>query len=445
MKKVVEIQIPEKLKAPIFRSTKKHRLIKGGRGGAKSESVARALIMFAMELLGNILCTRSVQNSLKDSIYSLIVRIITDHGLTQFFSIKVDGISCNLNGNKFIFKGMNALSDPKSEQAKGLDNIKVCHIEEAHTVTERDIEVLLPSVRADDCFFLYTYNSNKEPCYVSEYFGKHPDAEFTEIHYYENPFLPKTLFEEAEALKLIDPEKYRQVWLGEPSTDTSKQVLIKQWVDSAIALYRKESDNEDGARIYGLDIADEGEDDSALCMRKGLAVISMESWHDSDTTETAEKAVKKVIQPCHLIYDRVGMGAGVKATLKRIGANIPTTPYSNGDAVANPHAEHEKGSGLKNKDVFGNFGAQHWFFIRKLMKNAYLKSQGQNVDEYITINPEIKNLLQLKRELLQIQFYTNTKEQILIQKKPAGTKSPNLADAFMMCLRKPKVLASVIS
>jgi len=341
MIKTVEIEIPEKLKAPIFKSKKKHRLFKGGRGGAKSESIARALILFSMELSGNILCTRSVQNSLKDSIYSLLVRIINDHGLTPFFTIKVDGLVCNLNGNKFIFKGMNALSDPKSEQAKGLDNIKVCHIEEAHTVTERDIEVLLPSVRADDCFFLYTYNSNKEPCFVSEFFGKHPDAEFTEIHYFENPFLPQTLKDEAEALKVIDPEKYRQVWLGEPSTDTTKQVLIKAWIDAAVSLYQKESENSDGLRVYGLDIADEGEDDSALCLRKGLAVIDIESWHDCDTTETAEKAVAKIKQPCHLVYDRVGMGSGVKATLRRIGANIPTTAYSIGDAVDNPNAEHE--------------------------------------------------------------------------------------------------------
>ena len=443
-----DINIPEKLIQPIFQSKKKHRLIKGGRGGAKSESVARALIVFALMEKGNILCTRSVQNSIKDSVYSVLARVIEKQGLTKYFEIKVNEIVSRSNGNKIMFKGCNSLSDPKSEAAKGLDEIRICWVEEAHTISERDIDILLPSIRMNGSFFFWTYNSNKEPCVVKEYFENHSNAEFTEIQYYENPFLPETLYDEAMELKRTNEQKYREIWLGEPSTDTTKNIIIGKWFDSAVKLYELKKENMDGATVYGLDIADEGADSNALAERSGFAFMDIWERDTGDTIATADWAVKLMKPSTHLVYDRVGVGAGVKARLREKYGHIDTTPYSNGDAVANPIKQWNK-TGIKNKDMFANFGAQHWFYIRELFMNSEKILLGEDISdnpvkEYITIRPDIKLIRKLKQQLLQIEFDSNPKGQIIIVKTPEGFTSPNLADAFMMSFKKPKKLAGII-
>lgn len=443
---IVDCDIPEKLIEPIFFSKKKHRIIKGGRGGAKSESVARAILTFSIFFIGHTLCTRSVQNSIKDSVYSVIVRLIKKQKLEGLFEIKINEIVCRRNGNKIIFKGCNALSDPKSEAAKGLDEIRYCWFEEAHTATENDIDILIPSVRAKDAVFFWTYNSNKEPCIIQEYFQDHSNAEFTEIHYYENPFLPETLLEEAEECKRLNYDKYKEIWLGQRSTDSSKNVLILDWIEAAIKLYEPDSD---GRIVFGLDLADEGEDKSALVMRKGLAIESAEEWDYGDVVDSTRKAyqiMRRYDKP-HCIFDRVGIGAAAKATLKKESPDIKTTAHSNGDSVENPNKEYvDMGvkTGIKNKDMFGGLGPQQWFEVRTLFYNAWRKLRGEEVDEYVTINPDIKNLKKLKKELLQIEFETNNKGQVMIVKAPKGTKSPNLADALQMCLRKPKILSKPI-
>jgi len=461
--KQVPLRIPKKLITPIFYTKKKHRIFEGGRNGAKSESIARALILLSTKYIGNILCTRSVQLTIKDSTHRLFSRLIEKMGLSDCFDVRKNGITCLINGNEFIFRGCNALSDPKSEGAKGLDEVRFCWVEEAHTITDRDIEILLPSVRAKNSIFFWSFNSNRRPCPVSNYFEKHSQAEFTSIHYYENPYLTEEQRREAVELARINFQKYREVYLGEPSTDTTRNVLILKWINASIELFKQEQErakyeeennipedkrtdkNFDGQVVYGLDVADEGADSNALAKRQGNALFDIKERATGDTAQTTEWAVSIMLQDIgSLNFDRVGVGAGVKAELRKSFPEIKTTPHSNGDAVKHKLRQWEK-TGIKNKDMFLNFGSQHWFKIRTMFQNSFKKLHGLKYEgDYITINPDIELLLKLKTQLLQIEFESNSKGQIKIIKSPEGTVSPNLADAFMICFRKPKVRAGVI-
>ena len=450
MKKSFELEIIDILIDPIFNSTKKHRLFSGGRSGGKSENVARGMLAFVAtsKVKGTLLCTRSIQNAVEDTVYALLVRIIKENELEYLFRIYDKKIVCTVNGNKIIFKGCNALTDKKKESAKRLDNVKWVWFDEAHTATENDIMILIPSIRAEGCVFFYTYNSNADPCYVTSYFKQHPNAEFTHINYYDNPLCPQTLVDEAEALKEINFDLYSEMYLGQPKTDTSKQVIIKRWIDAALELYDKHPENADGQRVYALDPSEGAGDPTGFGQRKGMAFIELDEWLGKDPAESAVIAVERMEKNSHLIFDRVGIGSGVKSTIKEKYPHIQSTPYSNGDSVDDPYSEYEINgfsTGILNKDQFGNFGAQHWFRLRELFENSYRKLNGEDVKEFITINPNIKLLLKLTLELLQIEFEKNTKNQILIVKAPKGTKSPNLADAFMMSYRKPFIIAGIIS
>jgi len=444
----LKIEVPEKLKQPLFAPPVKHTIITGGRGGGKSEGVARAVIVHIMFNIGHVLCTRSVQNSIKDSVYSLLVRLIKDLGLDSVFYITNQEIICRKNNNKIMFKGMNALSDPKSESAKGLNDVKYCWIEEAHTVTENDIDIIIPSIRAEGALFFWTLNSNRVPCYVTDYFENHSNAKITEINYLENRFCPDTLIEEANEMKKINPDKYDEVWLGHPRKDTSKQVVVRAWIEAAIELYSKHPENKDGATIYGLDVGGGG-DENALAKRNGLALESLWEWDEEDTGFTANKTAKimRQDQNSHLVFDRVGIGAGVKSKLKEgENAHIKTTAHSNAEEVQNKNRQYLN-TGIKNKDMFLNFGSQQWFYVRWLFENAYRKLNGEdNIVDFITINPNIEHLNKLKLQLTQIEWTDDTPtNKIKIEKSPKGTKSPNLADSVQMCYRKPRKLVSAFS
>ena len=94
----------------LFDKSKRYVLLYGGRGGGKSQAVARALILQGLNEKYLILCTREKQNSINESVYSLLKNIIFEYqeeGIINknFFNIKADEIEFK-NGTRFIFKGL---------------------------------------------------------------------------------------------------------------------------------------------------------------------------------------------------------------------------------------------------------------------------------------------------------------------------------------------------
>ena len=78
----------------------------GGRGGGKSESIAQMLVIRAYtEPRLRILCMRETQNTIADSVKSILEKWIHALELSSEFRIKTDKIEAN-NGSTFLFKGM---------------------------------------------------------------------------------------------------------------------------------------------------------------------------------------------------------------------------------------------------------------------------------------------------------------------------------------------------
>jgi len=65
----LELDFPEKL-GFLFEPSR-YKILYGGRGSAKSWSVARALIAIAVQKPTRILCARELQNSISDSVIAL--------------------------------------------------------------------------------------------------------------------------------------------------------------------------------------------------------------------------------------------------------------------------------------------------------------------------------------------------------------------------------------
>ena len=127
----LKIKIPDKL-LPIYSTKKRFIVVYGGRGSAKSWTIADFLIIQAYQSTKRILCTREIQKSIKDSVHKLICDRIKTLGLESFFTITERTIRGN-NGSEFIFSGLKHNPDV----IKSMEGIDYAWCEESQSLSRK--------------------------------------------------------------------------------------------------------------------------------------------------------------------------------------------------------------------------------------------------------------------------------------------------------------------
>jgi len=211
----LEIELSDKLE---FFLTEKHRykVAYGGRGSGKSVTCGKSLIVLALQKKRRILCTRELQNSIKDSVHLLLSDVIGQMGVQKSFNITENGIEC-CNGSQFIFKGLRSNID----EIKSLEGVDICWVEEAQKVSQKSLDILIPTIRKDGSEIWFTFNTGtiKDPVYEAFVTGHRPDSRVVLVNYYDNPWFPDVLRQEMEYDRANNPARYRHVWLGEPGSE----------------------------------------------------------------------------------------------------------------------------------------------------------------------------------------------------------------------------------
>lgn len=210
MGRALDIQIPDKMLP--FTRPKRHKVARGGRGGAKSHSVAKLLIARSVARPTRWLCTREVQKSIKDSVHKLLADQIAAMNVGYHFDVQATTIKAH-NGGEFLFSG---LQDHTVDSIKSYEGCDGAWIEEAHSVSARSAEVLVPTIRAPGSELWWTYNPNDEEDYVHQRFviQGDPNAIVVEINWRDNPWFPPELEMERVQLKAINDDLYQHVWEG---------------------------------------------------------------------------------------------------------------------------------------------------------------------------------------------------------------------------------------
>jgi phage terminase large subunit len=206
---VGKAEFPEKLK--FLFDAHRYKILYGGRGGAKSWGVARALLIQAAATPLRILCAREFQNSIAESVHHLLKSQITEIGLDSFYRIQ-DAAIYGRNGSEFVFAGIrNNITKIKSFEA--IDRVWV---EEAQTVSKTSWDTLIPTIRKDGSEIWATYNPELESDETHKRFVINPpaDAAVVKINWSDNPWFPEVLAKEKEALKARDPDAYQNIWEG---------------------------------------------------------------------------------------------------------------------------------------------------------------------------------------------------------------------------------------
>ncbi|RKV86831.1 MAG: PBSX family phage terminase large subunit [Neisseria sp.] len=444
---------------PKFRPLiQKHRYksLRGGRGGMKSWAVATVLVELACKGRFRIMCARELQNSISDSVISLLSDTIDRAGYTQEYEVQRNRIIHLSTGSEFLFYGIK--NNPT--KIKSIEAIDICWVEEAENVSDESWNILIPTIRKDGSEIWLTWNPKNilDPTYQRFVVNPPDDIADIVVNYTDNIYLPDVLRLEAESCKARDYDLYRHIWLGEPVADSELAIIKPSWIEAAIDAHEKLGFSAAGRRILGFDVADEGDDANATVLRHGSVVTDMQQWRGQDVIYSADKvylyAQEQNID--RIVYDNIGVGAGVKAQFRRKNGKVQTLGFNAGGAVYKPDAKYTDDK--KNRDMFANIKAQAWWMVRdRFYKTWRAVHHGDNYpeDQLISLSSSLHELEYLTAELSrpQVDYDQNGRVKAESKKdmKKRGIPSPNRADALVMAFApvqgglniNPKILSGL--
>lgn len=233
-------------------------------------------------------------------------------------------------------------------------------------------------------------------------------------------------------------------------------VIPSEYVDAAVDAHKILNFDDSGGWYAGLDVADGGQDTNALARRKGVILKTIAEWEARDPGVTCRRAVAECnipgCMPCEIDYDCIAVGAGVKTEANRLidegimPAGLVFVAWSAGAAVVRPY-EHlipDDEQSPKNGNYYANLKAQAWWDLRLRFYRTWhaitsrLEGSPVNYDPMDMISLDSQSIGQvmlpkLKLELSQATIHPNTRMKMMVDKAPGAAKSPNLADAVVMC------------
>ena len=204
----------------------RYKVMYGGRGSAKSWTVARKLILRCTEKPLLVLCTRELQKSIKQSVHRLLKNQIEKLGLKSFFTITDTSIKGS-NGSEFIFLGVKH----NTEEIKSTEGIDICWIEEAHSLTEDSWDIIDPTIRKESSEIWITFNTRFKFDHVYKTFvvdDPPNDSWVCRINHDDNPYFTDVLRKQMEGTQEKDYEKYLHIWEGELKQLATGAIFGKQ-------------------------------------------------------------------------------------------------------------------------------------------------------------------------------------------------------------------------
>ena len=203
------IEFPDNLQF-LFEPSR-YKVLYGGRGGGKSQNVARALLILGAQRQERILCCREFQNSIRDSVHKLLADQIEEMGLQSHYDVQ-QAVIRGVNGTEFLFEGLRH----NARSLKSMEGITLCWVEEAQFVTKSSWEILIPTIRRQGSEIWMTLNPDMDTDETYKQFIKYPpkDAVVRKINWSDNPWFPETLRSEKDRLQERDYDAYLNVWEG---------------------------------------------------------------------------------------------------------------------------------------------------------------------------------------------------------------------------------------
>jgi phage terminase large subunit len=399
------IRMPDKMKA--INNPSRYKFIYGGRGGAKSVSVAKKLLEMGTKRKIRVLCGREIQNSIKDSVHSSLKDLVNELAYDDY-KVTENSIYHKRTKSEFIFMGL--YRQEIKQTIKSYSNIDYAWIEEAQNVSAGSIKILDPTIRKENSEIWFTFNRLLPDDPVWHFMERIPEDKKTviNINYYDNTFLPQVLLDQAiRSKKEYDEgisDDYLHVWLGECVQYSDK--IILRLKDILEATNKNISD--EGGYAIGVDVARYGKDKTVFFKRKGMKVVDWRVYEKQSLMDTAKELIQFVGRNNTKIpmkIDDTGLGGGVVDYLMKFGYNA--IPINFGGRPLDP-------------DKHNNVISEMWFQFKSIVNEV-----------------SIPDIQELKSELLTREYYIDNKERLCVESKDQYKKryhkSPDYADALLLC------------
>src|SRR3974390_1453258 len=99
----VSATFPEKA-VPLFKPAP-YKVMYGGRGGAKTWSFCRALLILGSRRKLKVLFAREIQKSIAESVHAVLAAQVRAMAMDKFYTVQINKI-VGSNGTEFIFAGI---------------------------------------------------------------------------------------------------------------------------------------------------------------------------------------------------------------------------------------------------------------------------------------------------------------------------------------------------
>lgn len=204
----------------------RYKVVYGGRGGARSWSFARAILLICSKVKTRVLCTREIQASLKDSVHQLMRDQIEKMQLNGFDV--TDREIRHENGSLILFAGLRN----NVNKIKSMEAVDICWVEEAERVTKKSWRTLIPTIRKKGSEIWVSFNPDQEDDATWQRFivNKPPRAWVLKVNGEDNPWFGEDLAEERAYDYKVDPESADHVWGGNIRVVSDAQILRGKFV-----------------------------------------------------------------------------------------------------------------------------------------------------------------------------------------------------------------------
>ena len=412
------------------------KAVYGGRAGAKSWTIARLILLEAMEKRLRIVCMREVQKSIAESSRQVLVDTIRDCGLSHWWEIKQDYLRSK-SGSLITFQGMNSVTAKNIRSLEGIDRL---WFEEAQYMSQLSSEILYPTVRKPKSELWFTFNPMKrtDPVFQDFCTGRHRQdyAISLCVNYDQNPWFSEEMELERQICLRDMPERYEHIWLGHPDdTSDGERLLTYDGLQKCVKAWPLRG-KITGPLYAGLDIADTGVNKNAMVARRAGAILHLDSWVSPKLGTTA----RRVNKYCHengvarLYYDAGGVGGGIRSYLDDLAPrDYEGAPVRFGDKVAGPRRRYS--FHVTNEDHFARRNGQLGWAVRLRMQNTARLLDGEDVplENCLFINPKLGGLESYLQELTQpVWFERDSDGKIILDKMPDNAPSPDRYDATVL-------------
>ena len=388
-------------------------LLEGGRGSAKSQSVARFLLYLGGERKLRIVCGREIQANIEESVYTLLKDLITQYVLPyDIFSHK---IVHKLTGTEFKFKGFR---EQGSVNVKGLEGVDILWIDEAQSITRHTLSIIAPTIRKSKARLFFTMNRFMRDDAVPEMYAGQKRTLHICINYWENPYCPLSLKVQAENMKLKSMRDFKHIWLGEPLSQADDYLFNFDKLHGSFDVVAI-GEMMIKQRVLAIDFAAQGNDQCVATVldrqiNQHWKPTERIPWDEPDTMISVGKIVDMIgrFKPDMTIIDVGGMGKVVFDRLNEVFGNsgVRIIPFDGGSTQG------------VDTNHYGNIRSAAYHLLKDWFEDKFLCMDRKDMEV-------IKQL-----EKIKVVYHSNGVRYIQSKKdmKKELHYSPDDADSLMM-------------